>query len=191
MKRKFNGEKKIALTFDDGYKNSVEILDKLKKYEIKATFFVCGDWIKDNAEEFKRIFQEGHEIGNHTYNHLQMDELSDSEVNDEIDSVEELSRKIIGEQNILFRFPYGKSNKHLVRLIEKKGFSGIGWSIDTRDWTGITAEEIFTNVVESKELKDGAIILLHTTSMHTAEALDLIIPYLMETGFEMVKISDL
>lgn len=184
-------EKMVALTFDDGYQNTALILDKLKDYNVKATFFVCGDWLEHSAEEFRRIFIEGHEIGNHSYSHLHMEGLTDVEVNDEIDRVEELSNRITGKNNTLFRFPYGRSNEYLMQLIMKKGFQPVGWSVDSMDWTGITAEEIFRNVIGNELLRNGAIILLHTTGRHTVEALDLIIPALREKGYTMVKVSEL
>lgn len=186
-----NYEKVIALTFDDGYHYTAQILDKLREYNVKATFFVCGDWLEHNVEEFRRIFLEGHEIGNHGYSHLYMDELTDIEVNNEIDRVEQLSSKIIGRNNTLFRFPYGRSNEHLVQIVKKKGLQPIGWSVDGKDWTGITAEEIFKNVIESELLENGSIIILHTMNEHIVEALDLIIPALIEKRYTMVKVSEM
>lgn len=183
--------KKIALTFDDGYQYTIPLLEKLKAHGIKATFFPCGDWINSFPEEYQRIALDGHEIGNHSYHHFHMTELSDAEIHAEIYQVQELSRKLIGKCSRLFRFPYGDSNEHLIKLIKNQEFIPIKWSIDSRDWAGISAEKIYKNVVENSALKNGAIILMHTTSKHTLEALDMIIPALKKKGYIMVRVSEL
>lgn len=182
-------KKRIALTFDDGYKYTVPILEKLEKHHVKATFFVCGDWMERNAEGYKKIFDGKHEIANHSYSHIHMDKLSDEEVLTEIDRVQQLSRKLVGKEGRWFRFPYGKRDERLCRLVHKKKMRSVGWTIDTRDWENISAEEILRNVMEN--VKDGDIVLMHTLGEHTVEALDLLIPALKESGYKMVKLSEL
>ncbi len=182
--------KKIALSFDDGYDYTAEILEKLEKHGVKATFFAVGDWIEKEPETFRKIFENGHEIGNHGFSHTNMLELTDEEVCEEIECVERLAERIIGERIRLFRFPYGKYNEHLVKVVKKKGLVPVGWSVDSEDWTGVKEEKIYDNIMENEELS-GKIILLHTMHCQTAAALDLIIPALKRGGYEIIKVSDL
>lgn len=185
-------KRKVYLTFDDGHKYADEILEKLEKYNQKATFFLCGSYMSETPSVYKKIFNSGHEIGNHSYNHPNMIILSSSEIVEELSRTQQLIREIT-ENNVsmLFRFPYGASNKSLVHFIKQQGYTPINWTIDSKDWTGISALEIYNNVINSKHLKNGAIILMHTSGSHTAEALDLIIPALKEQNYEMLTIPKL
>lgn len=185
--------KKIALTFDDGHKYVGQVFEKLEQYGVKSTFFLCGTCIEKNPDIYKKIYDAGHEIGNHSYNHPHMVELSEAEILSELNRTEQLLSQIAGEKEglKLFRFPYGSKNEMIIRLVESQGFIPVTWTIDSRDWTGITAEEIYNNVSESEHLEHGAIILMHTSGAHTIEALDLLIPQLRRKGYEMTKISEL
>ena len=118
-------------------------------------------------------------------------ELSEKEVIQEIMKAEELSKNVIETGCRLFRFQYGESNEKLTQKKKKKGVVSIKWTIDSMDWKGIRPEEIFDNVVRNDDLGNGAIILMHNSGEHTAEALDLIIPALSQRGYELVEISDL
>ncbi len=190
---KLRHRKKIALTFDDGHKYADQILEKLEQYGVKSTFFVCGTCIKKNCDIYKKIYNAGHEIGNHSYAHPHMAELSEAEILTELNQTQQLLDQITGgnEEFKLFRFPYGSKNEDAVRLVESQGFIPVTWTIDSRDWTGISAEEICDNVMRSEHLEHGAIILMHTSGEHTLEALDLLIPQLRKKGYEMEKISEL
>ena len=118
-------------------------------------------------------------------------ELSEKEVIQEIMKAEELSKNVIETGCRLFRIPYGESNEKLTQLLQEKVVVSIKWTIDSMDWKGIRPEEIFDNVVRNDDLGNGAIILMHNSGEHTAEALDLIIPALSQRGYELVEISDL
>ena len=118
-------------------------------------------------------------------------ELSTKDIIQEIVLTQRLSEKIITNNSKLFRFPFGERNSRLVRLVKEKGFLSINWSIDSFDWKGISAEEIYTNVIKKKKIESGEIILMHNGGEHTAEALDLIIPALKEMGYEVVDVSSL
>lgn len=187
----FCRKSQIALTFDDGYNYTPEILDKLKQYNSKATFFLVGDWIEKEPENYRRIVNEGHEVGNHSYTHSDMSTLTKREVLWEINKTQQLSEKIIGDKPRLFRFPYGKSDKHMIRLIKSNGMIPIGYSIVGYDWKGMDADEICRNILNNKKLQNGAIILLHTNHKNTVQALDSLIPALNERGYQLVRVSDL
>lgn len=181
----------MSLTFDDGYEYTPEILEKLEQYHIKATFFLTGDWMEKNPELCRRISEAGHEIGNHGYSHCDMTLLPEKEAREEIGRGQQLIKKATGKRCVLFRFPYGTCNEELLELVKKQGLRAVRWSISSSDWTGIDAEEICRNVMESKNLKKGAIVLLHTTHSQTIEALDLLIPALHKKGYQLVTVSDL
>lgn len=185
--------KKIALTFDDGHKYAPLILEKLEQHGEKATFFLCGSYMEENISIYQKIFKSGHEIENHSYNHPNMLELSEPEILDELSKTQELIEQVTGDSNLLkfFRFPYGRRNKEITLLIENHGYIPVKWTIDSRDWTGINAEDIYNNILKSNNLSNGAIILMHTSGTHTAEALDLIIPALKQKGYKLMLISDL
>lgn len=185
--------KKICLTFDDGHKYADQILEKLDKYEQKATFFLCGEYIEANMDVFRKIYDAGHEFGNHSYKHPYLTELSRDEIKSEITQTQKLIEKITMNDNKakLFRFPYGANNQEIIQIVKELGFTPVFWTIDSRDWTGISAIEIFNNVINSKHLKSGAIILMHTSGAHTSEALDLIIPALKKKKYKMITISEM
>ncbi len=193
LKDSFGVRKRIALTFDDGHKYADQILEKLEQYGVKSTFFLCGTYIRKNCDIYKKIYNAGHEIGNHSYAHPHMEELSEAEILTELNQTQQLLDQITGgnEGLKLFRFPYGSKNGDVVRLVESQGFIPVTWTVDSRDWTEISAEEICDNVIRSEHLEHGAIILMHTSGEHTLEALDLLIPQLRERGYEMEKISEL
>ncbi|MCI9334619.1 MAG: polysaccharide deacetylase family protein [Lachnospiraceae bacterium] len=126
----------------------------------------------------KKIYDAGHEIGNHSYTHPHMAELSEAEILSELYQTQQLLDQITGgnEGLKLFRFPYGSKNGDAVRLVENQGFIPVTWTVDSKDWTGISAEQVYDNVMRSEHLEHGAIILMHTSGEHTLEALDLLIP---------------
>lgn len=190
---KLRRRKKIALTFDDGHKYADQILEKLEQHGVKSTFFLCGTCIEKSRDIYKKIFDAGHELGNHSYNHPHMVELSEGEILSELNRTEQLLSQVTdGKESLkLFRFPYGSNNEGAIRLVESQGFIPVTWTVDSKDWTGISDEEICNNVLKSEHLEHGAIILMHTSGAHTVEALDLLIPELRKKGYEMMKISEL
>lgn len=190
---RFCRKKIVALTFDASWGNTytMSILEKLEQYHVYSTFFISGIWIEKYPDDFRKVFEAGHEIGNHSYHHPHMQELSEEEVLKEVMTTEQLSRDIIQKGSRLFRFPYGESDIRLLQLIEKNGFVSVKWTIDSIDWMGIDAEEIYRNILIYNRLENGSIILMHNNGEHTAEALELIIPALREKGYEFVKVSDL
>lgn len=189
----FCRKKIVALTFDASWGNAYtsSILDKLKQYDVKVTFFISGIWIEKYPEDYRNIFKNGHELGNHSYKHPHMRELSDDEVLEEINKTERLSNEIIDKDGRLFRFPYGESDKRLLQLIEKNGLLSVNWTVDSKDWMGIAPEKICSNVIKNDNLTSGAIILMHNSGEHTVEALDLLIPALKEMGYKIVTVSEL
>lgn len=189
----------IYLTFDDGPGNyTCEFLDILKKYHIKATFFITGNDYDD--EIIKRIYNEGHTIGLHSYSH-KYDEIYKSEEAffKDIDKIKNKVFKIVGISPNLIRFPGGSSNTvskfnngimtRLTELIASKGYFYVDWNVDSNDIGKIGSSEIFKNVISSLEEKKTYIVLMHDIVFESADALEKIIKYGLENGYKFDKID--
>ncbi len=186
--------KLIALTFDDGphYKYTEEILDILKKYGVKATFFMIGANAEKHPHLARRVFSEGHEIGNHTYSHPHLKGLSENDIQKEIEASSAVIEKITGSRPTLFRPPEGFCGKEVTAAAENMGYTVILWSQDTRDWAHNAPEKISSDIINN--VRCGDIILFHdfiTPSTPTPAALEKIIPHLCNDGYEFVTVSEL
>lgn len=188
-------EKYVALTFDDGpdLKYTTAILDILKDKGVKATFFVVGQQVGKYPEVMKRIVDEGHAVGNHSYNHPNMKKLDRAKIEKEIDDTDALIYKAIGFNTDLFRAPYGAVSDTLKDVMKKKERHLIGWNIDTRDWDGTSPAEMRAMIKD--EAKAGSIILMHSFGgkhiQNTVEALPGIIDDLKEMGFTLATINEM
>ncbi len=188
------GEKVVALTFDDGPhpRTTAEILDVLKEYGVRATFFNVGENTVKRPELTAREVAEGHEIGNHTFTHINIRRLSEEKVKDQLLDTERAVTKATGVRPTLFRPPEGRIGEAGKAAAEELGYTVVLWSVDTRDWTHRTAEEIAKTVTEN--VRDGDVILCHdfiSGESHTAEALRIFIPKLLARGYEFVTVSEL
>lgn len=190
-------KKDIALTFDDGpsEKATEEILDLLKEYNAKATFFVIGHRVKEFPDIIKREIAEGHEVANHTYHHVFFTKgVKPSTVKKEIVSTEDSLIKLTGRKPMLFRPPGGYYNEQTVEIAKKLGYTTILWSWhqDTEDWRSPGVGFITRKVL--KNARNGDIVLLHdyvTGNIHTVKALRVILPELARRGFRFVTVSEL
>ena len=183
----------VALSFnaDRGNEDTQKILDTLKKYNVHVTFFMTGEWVKEYPDDVKAIHNAGHDLGNHSENHKQMSQLGNSEINDEINKVTEKVKSLAGYTMCLFRPPYGDYNNHVITQAKSCGYYPIEWSVDSLDWKNYGADSIVDTVLNHKDLKNGAIILMHNGAKYTAEALPKVIEGLQKKGFEIVPISQL
>ena len=187
-------DKKIALTFDDGphYKYTDRILDILESYGVKATFFVIGVNAEKYPEKVKKIASHGHEIGNHTYSHPHLKSISDEELQREIEKASAIISKITDKTPTIFRPPEGFCGKNITSTAEKCGCSVILWSHDTRDWAHTPSADISKKILDG--VKCGDIILFHdfiTPDTPTPDALENVIPKLIERGYEFLTVSEL
>ena len=185
-------DKVIALTFDDGPNkdNTMEdVLDILKAYKIHATFFLIGSGINDGTREVVlRAYQEGHELGNHSFSHVSMKNMSTDEVMEEYQKVQDLVKEITGEEPKLFRAPFLDISDTMSQNIPAPFINGQG----AGDYeAGVVAETIAARVL--RNATDGGIILLHVSKGYDATemALHIIIPELREQGYEIVTVSEL
>lgn len=178
----------VALTFDDGpdSEKTEAILNLLKEKQVKATFFVIGAQVEENADLIQRMALEGHQIGIHTYKHVDLSCLDESEQRLEIRKTEEVIEKIVGEQNLMLRPPFGQMNTVLENWIDRPI---ILWSVDTEDWTDRPAIEVIMQTVEN--VRDGDIILMHDVSENGLEAVAGIIDEMHRMGYTFLTIEEL
>ena len=189
-----NSAHKIALTFDDGPhpKYTAEILDILAAYNVKATFFQVGQNITDHPNIAKRVREEGHEIGNHTYSHPKLSKLADLALARELEQTAETLQAITGATPHLFRPPEGVISKQILSLAAQREYQPVLWSVDTRDWAHTPTSEIVRHVLAT--VQDGDIILFHdyvVGDSPTPAALRQLLPILLARGFQPVTITEL
>lgn len=191
-------EKLIALTFDDGPDKDFtpQVLDILKKNDIKATFFVVGENVGWNPEILKREYEEGHAIGNHTFTHINVAKRDYSEVDKEINKTQEAIKKVIGKEPSLFRPPYRAISREMCSIAKSKNMDIVLWSdLDPRDWSNPGVDYIVDTIMS--KVKNGTIILLHDYNnlrnkrSQTVQALDIVIPKLKEKGYKFVTVPEL
>ena len=186
--------KRVALTFDDGphpiYTH--RILNILDRYGVKATFFVVGCNVENYPEAFREIANSKNEIGNHTYSHRNIGDMSEAQIRSEVKLTEEAIASHSVRHASVLRPPEGHFGNNLKKVSEDEGYDIVLWSIDTLDWAHTPADKIATKVLLS--LSDGDIILMHDYTSgraHTCEALELMIPKMLEMGYEFVTVSEL
>lgn len=189
-----DGHPRIALTFDDGPHPAYtpQILDVLKEFGVCATFFAVGSNIENYPSIVKRIQEEGHEIGNHTFNHCHVAKMSRDELKKDIISCMEIIESTVGESPRFFRPPEGVCNQDVKVICEELGLIIVLWSVDTKDWAHTPKNQIIDNVRHNTH--NGSIILMHDfigKNSPTPEALRSIIPMLRELGYEFVTVSQL
>ncbi len=186
--------KKIALTFDDGPHPVLtpRILAILKKYQVRATFFMIGENVDYYADAARAVAADGHEIGNHTDTHNRLSKLCAKDQLLEISRCEKKIEKTCQIHPVLFRPPEGIVTSSVSHALDAGGYTMILWSIDTRDWECKDAKKIAARVL--KQVQPGDIILMHDfigKGSRTPEALEIVLPKLLAQGYEFVTISEL
>lgn len=187
--------KELFLTFDNGYENGLteKILDVLKDKQVPATFFVTGHYIKDQPELLKRMTAEGHIIGNHSWSHPDMTQLSEEGIRTELEKVKAQVREVTGQQDMAYlRPPRGIFNEKVLSASKSSGYTSVFWSIAYKDWD-VRAQKgaayAFQQV--TKQLHPGAILLLHSVSQDNADALASIIDEARRQGYEFKSLQEL
>lgn len=181
-------KKEIYITFDAGFENgnTERILDALKKHGVKATFFLVGNCFETQPELVKRMAEEGHTIGNHTYSHPDMSKIGDIQsFQTELQKNEALYRDILGSEMLkLYRPPQGKFCEENLKMAQQLGYSTVFWSLAYVDWytdDQPTPEQAFSKLLP--RIHPGAVVLLHSTSSTNAEILDELLTKWEETGY--------
>lgn len=188
--------KQIALTFDDvPAAFTHKILDVLKKYDVKATFFVVGNRAEAHPEIVKRIVREGHLIGNHSYNHPLMTRLSMESFKRQIMRTDQILYRLTGYHPKYIRPPYGEINERELRWVGQQGHIIVNWDVDSQDWRGISAQRVYSNILNYTQ--PGSIILQHASGnangvlQGTLSALPRVIEKLESEGYHFVTLNQM
>ncbi|MFJ8530192.1 polysaccharide deacetylase family protein [Bacillus sp. NPDC094106] len=186
----------VSLTFDDGPSPyTTQILDILGTYNIKATFFVVGKAVKMYPEIVTRIKKENHVIGNHTWNHPSITNITSLEITNQILKTNSAIKKLIDEEPTIFRPPYGKINNTSYHAIHNLGLTSVLWNVDSLDWS-IKKKNLLEKRIRTRT-KSDSIILLHDGDQFgsgprdvTVKSLPGIIEYLIHSGFKFITIPE-
>lgn len=181
----------VALTFDDGPYSKVtdRLLDLLDQYNAKATFFVVGNRVSTYADSLKRAVDSGHEIGIHTWEHAYLTGLDEAGIMRQIDLTQQALQETAGYTSSVIRPPGGKFNDFVSEVGAKHGYYFANWSVDTEDWKSRNADSVYQQCMS--QVRNGSIILSHDLYPTTADAMERIIPELIEQGYQLVTVSEL
>lgn len=184
-------EKKIALTINCAWNadDIDSILGTLEKHNCKITFFVVGDWVTKYPEAVKKIYNAGHEIGNHSDSHPHVNTMSLENNINEIKKCSDKIEALTGIKTTLYRAPYGEYNDTVIESAASANHLTIQWSIDSLDYKALTCEQMWERI--EPKLSNGSIILMHNGTENTALSLDTILTNIESKGFEVVKVSDI
>lgn len=180
--------KQIAITFDDGPKAwTSQILDALQKYPgAHVTFFMVGNLVSGQSAIVKRMYDEGHELGNHSWSHPDLSTLSAEDVASQITKTNNAIKKASGHYPTVLRPPYGSYNQNVRNAA---GMPIITWSVDFKDWANRNADYVYRHLLS--DAKDGAIILLHDLHKTSVEGFIRALPELIAQGYELVTVTEL
>jgi len=183
-------DNKISLTFNCAWGNEdiPEILETLKRYNTKATFFIVGEWAEKYPEDVKKIYDSGHEIGSHSYNHSHYKEMSYDEILKDMERCDNAIESIIGKDIYLVRGGYGEYSDDVLKVCKNSNRTYIQWSVDSIDYKAGSPDEITKKVIE--KTKPGDIILMHTGTEYTHQALDSLLANLCQ-NHTPVPVSEL
>ncbi len=187
------GERRIALTFDDGPGRigTNEVLDILEEHQVPASFFLLGTSMPGNSDVVRRIVAEGNTVANHSSNHVDLRTLTKEELRDELTGLENQVYDITGLRMALMRPPYGFLDDETIEEIKSLGYKIIKWSVDTKDWRDMSLDQLLINTIPN--IRDGSIILMHDTLPRSAtkQLLEELIHSLKPQGYTFVTVDEL
>lgn len=183
--------KRIALTFDDGPQPrlTAQVLEILRNRKVKATFFVLGKCVKQHPEILRQVAAEGHEIGNHTYDHRLLAGMSDEQIERQITETQAEIKSAIGEEPRIFRPPYGVLRVNSKAILADHHMNAVLWSVDPRDWRVRNRDKILHAV--TNHVQNGSIVVCHDIYQTTVDALPEMIDALQAAGYELTTVSQL
>jgi len=184
-------KKQLALTFDDGpHENTLQILALLKKFNVKASFFIIGKNIAGREEILKKIIEEGHLIGNHSYEHNTMYSMKSAlKMRQDILKNKELLFQVTGKNVNWFRPPYGVTNPIVAKALSPLNLDIIGWNVRSLDTTIHDEKVVLKRIID--RLKGGDIVLLHDTIDKTAQVLDVFLLHCQNQKIEIIPLDQL
>lgn len=186
--------KTLYLTFDSGYENGYtpKILDVLKKEKVPATFFVTGHYLVDQSDLVKRMVEEGHIIGNHSWDHPDMTTISDARIREELEKVKVKTQELTGQKEMKYlRPPRGIFSERTLQVAKEAGYISVFWSHAYVDWKTDQqrgAQYAYDRIME--RIHPGAVMLLHSVSKDNADALDEVIQDLKKRGYHFKSLDE-
>lgn len=183
----------LALSFDvtDSSGSVGVILDILKQYDARASFFVTSGWVEAYPEEIRRMAEEGHDIGSRGTDRESMTGEPKIQVKKILEETRDKVEALTGIRMNLFRAPYGEYDSVLTQTAVQEGYLPVRWSVDSEDWKDYGIESITKNVTQNRMLGAGAIVRMHGGARHTAQALETIVYDLQQQGYVLTPISKL
>ncbi|OIJ13560.1 delta-lactam-biosynthetic de-N-acetylase [Anaerobacillus alkalilacustris] len=187
-------KKEVYITFDNGYENGYtpQILDVLKEKDVPAAFFVTGHYLLDQPGLIKRMVDEGHIVGNHSWHHPSLVAVDDARLTRELEKVKAEYKEITGRNDMIYlRPPRGVFSERTLALSEKQGYINVFWSLAYRDWV-VEDQKGWKHAYDQimKRVHPGAVMLIHSISSDNAEALDEVIDELCRQGYEFKSLDD-
>lgn len=184
-------EKVCSISFDAAWGNedTEQLIKILADYNVKATFFVVGDWAEKYPESVKALSDAGHEVMNHSDTHPHFTQISKEKMLAEVAECDSKIEKITGVKPFLFRPPYGDYNNDVVSTLREAGHYTIQWDVDSLDWKDPTPQDMTKRVLS--KIQNGSIVLLHNGAKNTPEALPMIIEGILAEGYKIVPISEI
>ena len=184
-------QKMLSISFDAAWGNedTQQLIDILGEYDVKATFFVVGEWVDKYPESVKALADAGHEVMNHSNTHAHFSQLSTDEIIADVTACNDKIEAVTGVRPTLIRPPYGEYDDHVITAIRSMGMEPIQWDVDSLDWKELSAAEITERV--TSRVQPGSIVLFHNAAIHTPEALPGILEALLQEGYTFVPISEL
>ncbi|TDK59174.1 delta-lactam-biosynthetic de-N-acetylase [Bacillus salipaludis] len=187
-------KKTLYLTFDNGYENGYtsKILDVLKKEKVPATFFVTGHYLTSQPDLVKRMVEEGHIVGNHSWHHPDMTTINDAKIKEELDTVKIKTKELTGQKEMKYlRPPRGVFSERTMKVAKEAGYTHVFWSLAYVDWNVNQqkgAQYAYDNIM--KQIHPGCVMLLHTVSKDNADALEKVIKDLKNKGYKFKSLDD-
>lgn len=180
-----------ALTFNCAWdENDIpQLLELLEQEKIKATFFLVGQWIEQYPDSVRQIAAAGHEIGNHSYSHVDFAGADEETIRRQMEKTDALIQELTGKKPTLARVPSGSYDSRVIRFLRQQGYEVIQWDVDSVDWKKPPAEEIVQKVVGKAQ--NGSILLFHSGAATTLQALPRVIAGLREKGLGFTTVGDL
>ena len=184
-------QKVCSISFDAAWGNedTQTLIDILERYNIKATFFVVGDWAEKYPDSAKALADAGHEVMSHSLHHDHYNSLTADQIVADLKAANEKISAATGTVPTLIRCPYGEYDDHVISAIRSAGMEPIQWDVDSLDWKDYDADTIYSRV--TSQVQAGSIVLFHNAALHTPEALPRILEKLIQDGFSVIPISQL
>ena len=183
--------KNVCLTFDDGPNPAYtpRILQILKEKKVRATFFLIGQHAQQHPDLVKKIYESGHELGDHTFSHVELPKVPSDKIKQEVESTRSIVESATGAKIFLFRPPWGIFDGRSLAEIAMRKFDAVLWSVDSRDWSRPGIAQIKANVLE--KAGNGSIILFHDDHDQIVQALPDIILNLQQRGYQFITVSEM